>query len=285
MKKLPHSDAPEDKAETATEPILCLPKLLPREEWVAAAEMARRINPQNLPERRMLIPRFDETPERIAVLTTRYWSKNTEVLTVGFMDNPLAELRKKILSHMNAWNKSINLRFRFSVSEPQVRIARIPNRGHWSYVGTDVLRIPKELPTMNLDSFTIETHDSEFRRVVRHETGHTLGCWHEHLRKELVELIDPEKAIVYYQRTQGWNRAEVLKQVLTPIEESSLIGTKHTEQDSIMCYHIPGSITRNGEPIVGGQDITKSDYAFMGSIYPKSNDRLKNSQRKSDTKK
>jgi hypothetical protein len=28
---------------------------------------------------------------------------------------------------------------------------------------------------MNLDSFTTSTPDSEFYRVVRHETGHTLG--------------------------------------------------------------------------------------------------------------
>lgn len=266
--------------QSPIEPILCLPKLLPQDQWVPAAENARRINPQNLPERRMLIPRFDETPERIAVATTRYWPPNTEVLTVGFMDNPSAALQKKILSHMNAWSKSINLKFRVSKSEPQVRISRTPYRGHWSYVGTDILTISKELPTMNLDSFTIKTRDSEFRRVVRHETGHTLGCWHEHLRKELVELIDPAKAFDYFQKTQGWDKAMVLKQVLTPIEESSIMGTKSSEPDSIMCYELPGSITKNGKPIIGGTNITKSDYAFMGKLYPKSNSRQKNSPRK-----
>jgi hypothetical protein len=36
-----------------------------------------------------------------------------------------------------------------------------------------------------------------------------------------------------------------------------------------MCYQIPGEITRNGKPIVGGLDIDKSDYAFASQIYPK----------------
>ena len=39
---------------------------------------------------------------------------------------------------------------------------------------------------------------------------------------------------------------------------------------SIMCYRIPGEITKNGKPIVGGLDIDVSDYKFAGQIYPKS---------------
>jgi len=36
-----------------------------------------------------------------------------------------------------------------------------------------------------------------------------------------------------------------------------------------MCYQIPGNITRNGRPILGGTDIDASDAAFAGLIYPK----------------
>ena len=38
---------------------------------------------------------------------------------------------------------------------------------------------------------------------------------------------------------------------------------------SIMCDQIPGEITKNGKPIVGGLDIDVSDYKFAGQIYPK----------------
>jgi hypothetical protein len=122
---------------------------------------------------------------------------------------------------------------------------------------------------MNLQGFTMLTPDSEFHRVVRHETGHTMGFPHEHMRRELVNLIDPAKAIKFYGQTQGWDPDMVRRQVLTPIEESSLLGTAHADAHSIMCYQIPGTLTRDGKPIVGGLDIDATDYEFAGKIYPK----------------
>ena len=59
-------------------------------------------------------------------------------------------------------------------------------------------------------------------------------------------------------------------QVLTPIEESSLLGTT-PDPRSIMCYQIPGSITKDGKPILGGTDIDQLDYEFAGRLYPKPN--------------
>ena len=188
---------------------------------------------------------------------------------MGFLDNPPSDLRKRIVEHMNAWNKTANVQFVQTSTDPQVRIARLPGDGHWSYLGTDVLSIKKNEPTMNLDSFTMNTPESEYRRVVRHETGHTLGCPHEHIRRALVNLIDAAKAIAFFGQTQGWSPDMVRRQVLTPIEEGSLIGTMESDSSSIMCYQIPGSITKNGKPIVGGTNIDKSDFTFMGSIYPK----------------
>jgi hypothetical protein len=70
-------------------------------------------------------------------------------------------------------------------------------------------------------------------------------------------------------KTQGWTRQEVIDQVLTPLEESSLLGTPTPEADSIMCYEISGRLTLDGIPIVGGTDITPSDYAFAAQVYPK----------------
>jgi hypothetical protein len=122
---------------------------------------------------------------------------------------------------------------------------------------------------MNLEGFTMKTPESEFHRVVRHETGHTMGFPHEHMRKELVQKIDPEKAIAFFGATQGWSPDEVRQQVLTPIEESSLWGTPHADPRSIMCYQIPGSLTKDGKPIIGGKDIDKKDFTFAAKIYPK----------------
>jgi hypothetical protein len=217
----------------------------------------------------MINKSFKPSPQSIAVLTTKYWGNQGIKLTVGFMDNPSSSVRKRILANMNAWNKTANVQFVATSTDPQVRIARTPGDGHWSYLGTDILTIPRNEPTMNLDSFTMNTLDSEYIRVVRHETGHTLGCPHEHMRRALVKLIDPQKAIQFFGRTQGWTPDMVRRQVLTPLEEGSLLGTAESDPRSIMCYQIPGLITRNGKPILGGPDIDDFDYEFMGRIYPK----------------
>ena len=254
--------------------IVCTPRRLPREKLVAAAQKATEINPVNhAPVERlaMIMPGFTPTPERIAVVTTKYWGTQGVHLTVGFLESPPADLKARILAHMNAWNKTANVQFVETNTDPQVRIARAggDDGGYWSYIGTDVLSIDVDKPTMNLEAFTMDTLESEFHRVVRHETGHTLGFPHEHMRGELVAKIDPQKAVKYFGQTQGWSPAEVRAQVLTPLEESSLMGTPHADPNSIMCYQIPGIITKDGKPIVGGLDIDPSDYAFGGKLYPK----------------
>jgi hypothetical protein len=130
------------------------------------------------------------------------------------------------------------------------------------------LSIPADEPTMNLDSFGTEDRESEFIRVVRHEAGHTLGFPHEHMRAELVKKIDERKAIKYFLASQGWSAQETRQQVLTPLEQSSLWGTPQPDPKSIMCYQIPGTITKDGLPIPGGKDISKLDFAFVAKVYP-----------------
>ncbi|MFI4930071.1 MAG: peptidase M12 [Burkholderiales bacterium] len=255
--------------------IVCTPRALPQHLRVAAAERAVAHNPANRPSSAIVARALGPKPprEHIALLTAKRWHTNGVKLTVGFLDNPPASLRKRIISHMNAWAKTANVQFTETKTHPQVRIARASSppdmAGYWSYEGTDILSIAANEPTMNLEAFTMKTEASEFFRVVRHETGHTLGFPHEHMRLQLVKLIDEAKAIAFFGRTQGWTPDEVRAQVLTPLEESQLLATPKADPHSIMCYQIPGNLTKSGKPIIGGVDIDKSDYAFAASIYPK----------------
>ncbi len=256
--------------------LVCTPRQLPPHLLIPAAQTAAQLNPLNHPPGDTIARALGGGPlhpARIAVLVARKWPASGVRLTVGFLDDPPAALRKRILAHMNAWAKSANVKFTESKTSPRVRIAQastpVEMSGYWSYLGTDILSIPEGEPTMNLEAFSMGTPESEFHRVVRHETGHTLGFPHEHMRKALVEKIDPAKAIAYFGETQGWTPDEVRAQVLTPIEESSLLATPHADPRSIMCYQIPGRLTKDGKPILGGKDIDKRDYAFAASIYPK----------------
>ena len=169
---------------------------------------------------------------------------------------------------MNAWSQYGNVSFVRTTTDPQVRITR-DSGGYASYLGTDILSIDPSAPTMFLQGFTMDMEDSEFYRVVRHETGHTLGFPHEHTRLEIVNQINREKAIALFMRTQGWSREQVIAQVLTPLEQSALMSAP-IDPNSIMCYALPGSIMNNGQPVPGGTDIDAEDGNFAGLIYPKS---------------
>lgn len=255
--------------------ILCsCARSLPEGEMVAAARLACDYNPANAPPPNALAALFGtalvggiDPRGMIAILTTKYWGQKGRQFGVSFMDNPTQACRTKILSHMNAWSAYCNVSFKES-GNGEVRIAR-DYTGYWSYLGTDILHIPRGSPTMNLQGFTERTPESEYKRVVRHETGHTLGCPHEHMRKGIVSLLDVDKTIAYFRQTQGWSRQEVIQQVLTPVEEWSLMGTASPEKDSIMCYDLPGQITKSGKSVVGGSDITLSDGRCMARLYPK----------------
>jgi hypothetical protein len=252
---------------------VCAPRFLPKDRLVQADEIAFRLRPDNRPPGAHLGPAGGGEGERLVVDRRVYWGKEGVKLTVGFLDNPSKALRERILAHMNAWNaRGANIEFVESSVDPQVRIARSDDppdmAGYWSYLGTDILTIDPSEPTMNLEGFTMRTPDAEFHRVVRHETGHTLGFPHEHLRKTLVDKLDREKTIAYFKRTQGWTKREVEDQVLTPLESRSIRGSARSDAHSIMCYDAPGEITKDGEPIAGGTDIDDLDYEIVELLYP-----------------
>lgn len=254
---------------TVTQFIGCSIKELPQKDWLTAALMAIDENPSNAPPSRAIGLLENPTPDNIAMLATKWWKNGSVKLGVYFMDGGSTELQQRILSHMNAWGERSNVKFSLaSAGVAQVRIVRTPGSGYASFVGTDILQIPIGQPTMWLDSFSMSTPESEYRRVVRHETGHTLGCPHEHMRRAIVDRLDPTKTVAYFKRFQGWSAAETRQQVLTPIEEVALIATPLTDETSIMCYQLPGEITKDGQPVVGGEDINDLDFKFMSERYP-----------------
>jgi hypothetical protein len=235
-----------------------------------AAALAMRLNPVNAPLAELAAPidGVPADPQSLTLLTTKYWGPSAKTFTVSFMEATAADLRARIVSHLNAWAQVCGLSFAETGGTGDVRISRGPG-GYWSYLGTDIHLIPTNRQTMNLQGFTMNTRDSEFHRVIRHEAGHTLGFPHEHMRKALVDRIDPQKAYAYFLRTQGWDKQTVDQQVLTTLDTTSIIGTE-PDQDSIMCYQLPGEITKDGDPITGGTDINDSDGRFAGIVYPKS---------------
>jgi len=247
----------------------CVVRSLPDRLQVDAAGVAAAVNPVNAPQGLMQFAHAMRGGSLSLVLAVgKYFGPAPRTLTVSFLEETPQDLRDRIIAHMNAWTGCCGIGFAFTTGVGQVRISRA-GAGFWSYLGTDILLIPKTKPTMNLQGFSMETPESEYKRVVRHETGHTLGFPHEHMRKELIEGIDHEKAYAYFKKTYNWDKPQVDTQVLTPLNQASLMGTP-ADQTSIMCYQLPGSIMMDGKPIAGGIDINPTDCGFAGKVYPRS---------------
>ena len=250
--------------------ITCTVKVLPKEQWVAAAATATRINPSNQVNTHLFRAAMGELlpPEHLALLVAKRWPASGVALTVSFLEAVDPALSARILSHMNAWGSYCNARFTQTPANGQVRISLVGD-GYWSYLGTDILHIAPDKATMNLQNFSMATPESEYHRVVRHETGHTLGFPHEHTRSEIVARIDPDKAKAYFLANDGWDANMVTAQVLTPLDNSALIATAQADPNSIMCYWLPGQIMEDGIAVPGGTDIDAQDQAFAASVYPK----------------
>jgi len=267
---------PEAEPEADARPVAgeespsCLLRSLPDTMLVAAADKATAINPVNAPPVSNALMASVPGPEAVqflAMLTTKYWGPQPRVLSVSFMETTAVSLQDKIILYMNAWKQSGCVGFKRTAGQGDVRISR-GGSGYWSYLGTDILLVPRNQPTMTLQGVVTKSPDDIWSRVVPHEAGHSLGYIHEHLRAEFIRNIDPVKCVAYFQRTYGWSAQMTNQNVLTPLDERTLMGTP-ADQDSVMAYQLPAQIMRNGEAVRGGTHIIPSDHEFNARVYPK----------------
>ena len=95
--------------------IVCVPKSLSEEQSKIATRRGIEINPANASVSRTVARTPTGRrggPRRLALVIGTRWPESGIDLTVQFMDSPSKALRKRILSHMNAWQKTANVHFR-----------------------------------------------------------------------------------------------------------------------------------------------------------------------------
>jgi hypothetical protein len=250
-------------------PLGCIPKSLPPHLQFEAAWRSVLANADNLPRLaagHLVMAEAPQIPGEMAIARGKYWPNGSKV-AVEFWGGS-TEVQDRVMAHANAWAAYANLDFlAVNRGRGQIRVS-FDQPGYWSYIGTDCLSVSPGEPTLNLQGFDqLNMPESEWHRVVRHEVGHALGALHEQQRPEVVARLDPAKVIAAFQRSQGWSEQEIRDQILTPFDLSA---TEHTDEDdrSIMMYFFDGSLTVDGQPIVGGSDIDDRDKLLISQVYP-----------------
>lgn len=205
-------------------------------------------------------------PVSLAALNDKVWPSG-QVIRVAFVGGAPV-VRAKVEAYAHQWEQHANVRFVFDGSPAaELRIAFEPG-GSWSYLGTDALVIERHEPTMNYGWLAPNTDDAEYSRVVLHEFGHALGCFHEQQHPETGIPWDREAVYRYYGGPpNNWTRAEVDLNIFATYGRDI---TRFSAYDptSIMHYPISRELTLGGFEVGWNTVLSSTDKQYAGILYP-----------------
>ncbi|WP_405209019.1 matrixin family metalloprotease [Aquimarina sp. LLG6339-5] len=194
-----------------------------------------------------------------------------QTIRIKFL-NGSSFVQSKVRQYAVQWEDYANLKFEWvsSNSSANIKIAfregQYANEaGSWSYLGTDSNDFAH---SMHFGWFNDSTTDAEFRRTTIHEFGHALGLIHEHQNPVAGINWDKETVYAYYAGPpNNWSRAQVDNNLFRRYEASI---TNYSTYDplSIMHYPIPAEHTLDGVGVGSNNQLSATDKAFIGSIYP-----------------
>ncbi len=228
----------------ATTDKVCFDRILPNQVY------------RPLPGRRIVLR---SGPARAAFEVAKLWPNGT-TLHFRFLNG--SEPQKQIVRQFAPqWTEHANLNFVFDDSpSAQIRIA-FNDDGAWSYVGTDALGIPANLPTMNFGW--------QDEGVVLHEFGHMIGMIHEH-QNPSDNPIQWNKSVVIQALSappNNWDLATIQHNMFDKYDLSQINGSEFDEK-SVMLYSFPASWTLNGFHSEPNEVLSQVDMEFAGRVYP-----------------
>lgn len=97
---------------------------------------------------------------------------------------------------------------------------------------------------MSLTGIDLNTSDADFRSVVLHQFGHSLGFVHEHQVPDAGIPWDTGRVYKYYSDTYDWDSTMTYNNVLFRYQFSETNGSKF-DKNSIMIYAIPKGLCKD----------------------------------------
>jgi len=198
------------------------------------------------------------SPVHAATPVGKTW-QNGRTLRIAFRGGSRAA-RAVVLAAAAEWSRYANVKFVQSDGPAEVRCS-FDQGGSWSFIGTDVLAIPANEPTMNIGW-------QPDLPTCLHELGHTLGLIHEHENPLANIPWNRDAVIAYYAGPPNfWPPAQTIEQVLTCDTEPLTNGGY--DRLSIMEYPIPAALVTDPRAAVGwNKSLSDGDKAFVARIYP-----------------
>jgi hypothetical protein len=186
------------------------------------------------------------SPNRIGFILASgsKWVNGTQ-LTFAFLEGE--EPQKKVVRKAFQTWKDLGIGLTFkevaSVQDAMVRIGFDHGDGSWSYVGRDILTIPRAQRTMNFGWDL--TANSYGMTTAVHEIGHTIGFEHEH--QSPFSGIEWNKRAVYEEFSgppNNWPKEQIDNNILRKLPANQMQGSAW-DPNSIMEYEFgPGLVTK-----------------------------------------
>lgn len=221
------------------------------------------IGSQPLPKPNVNVVAGGQPPSMLSVrgvVSTSLLWRSSQVLRVRFLEGS-DHKKNNVINWAGEWSKYANLFFNFGSNDEDAEIqVKFQPLGNWSMVGTNSLRYKDNGCTMNIQDL--------LKGTVLHEFGHAIGMQHEHQSPD--RSISWNKEVVYRELNgppNYWNSAEVDNNLFNALDKNQ---TQFSQLDpkSVMMYPIPGRWTNDGFYTEDNNELSDTDKAFMGAIYP-----------------